>query len=275
MTTPDLSSLTAKHVQIVDNPTNPTKKYYPNTLAKYVTNNSGGNLGNVPADAEKNTIVTIKMNGSNLTPDANRVVDLGTVISSHQSLGSYYTKTETDSAISTAVANASHLKRSIVQSLPTASNADENTIYMILANDGATGDLYDEYILANNALEKIGSTRTDLTGYAQTSDLPTKLSDLTDDLMTSYAKASSVSAVSGSDSVRVAIGKLEKALDGKQASGSYASAVHTHTKSEITDFPNLATVATSGAYSDLTGKPTNVSSFTNDMNYLSFVEIAD
>lgn len=31
---------------------------------------------------------------------------------------------------------------------------------------------------------------------------------------------------------------------------------HTHIKSEITDFPTLATVATSGSYNDLTNKPT-------------------
>ena len=31
---------------------------------------------------------------------------------------------------------------------------------------------------------------------------------------------------------------------------------HTHTKSEITDFPNLSTVATSGSYNDLSNKPT-------------------
>ena len=30
---------------------------------------------------------------------------------------------------------------------------------------------------------------------------------------------------------------------------------HTHTKSNITDFPTLATVATSGSYNDLSNKP--------------------
>ena len=35
-----------------------------------------------------------------------------------------------------------------------------------------------------------------------------------------------------------------------------ANSSHTHTKSEITDFPTLATVATSGSYNDLTNKPT-------------------
>lgn len=35
-----------------------------------------------------------------------------------------------------------------------------------------------------------------------------------------------------------------------------ADAVHTHTKSQITDFPSLSTVATSGSYNDLTDTPT-------------------
>lgn len=37
---------------------------------------------------------------------------------------------------------------------------------------------------------------------------------------------------------------------------SKASAIHTHTSSDITDFPTLATVATSGSYNDLSNKPT-------------------
>lgn len=46
--------------------------------------------------------------------------------------------------------------------------------------------------------------------------------------MTGYAKASAVAAIAATDSLNVAIGKLEKALDGKQAAGSYAAASHTH-----------------------------------------------
>lgn len=37
---------------------------------------------------------------------------------------------------------------------------------------------------------------------------------------------------------------------------TFTPSSHTHTKSEITDFPTLATVATSGSYNDLTNKPT-------------------
>ncbi len=53
-------------------------------------------------------------------------------------------------------------------------------------------------------------------------------------LMTGYSKASSVTAIATTDSLNTAIGKLEKALDGKQASGSYAAASHTHVGTEVT-----------------------------------------
>ena len=38
-------------------------------------------------------------------------------------------------------------------------------------------------------------------------------------------------------------------------SSEYAKSSHTHTKADITDFPSLATVATSGSYNDLSNKP--------------------
>ena len=47
---------------------------------------------------------------------------------------------------------------------------------------------------------------------------------------------------------------------------------HTHTVSNITDFPALSTVATSGSYNDLSNKPTipsKTSDLTNDSNFIS------
>lgn len=38
---------------------------------------------------------------------------------------------------------------------------------------------------------------------------------------------------------------------------TYTPSTHTHTVSQITDFPDLANVATTGSYNDLTNKPTN------------------
>lgn len=81
---------------------------------------------------------------------------------------------QTDSAISKAVANADHLKRSIVNALPSVDTADEHTIYMVAKASGAVGsgtnNGYDEYMLIKSGdtkkFEKIGDSAVDLTNYA-------------------------------------------------------------------------------------------------------------
>ena len=56
---------------------------------------------------------------------------------------------------------------------------------------------------------------------------------------------------------------------------SFTPTKHNHTVSEITDFPNLSDVATSGDYNDLSNKPTIpkiptlISEFKNDVGYLT------
>lgn len=47
---------------------------------------------------------------------------------------------------------------------------DPNTIYL-LANSGTGNNVYDEYILVNETVEKVGTTEVDLTGYIKESDL--------------------------------------------------------------------------------------------------------
>ncbi len=51
------------------------------------------------------TVTGVKINGTTKNPSSG-VVDLGTVITSHQSLTNYYTKSEVDGKISTAITNA-------------------------------------------------------------------------------------------------------------------------------------------------------------------------
>ena len=70
--------------------------------------------------------------------------------------------------------------------------------------------------------------------------------------MTGYIKPDSTSDISTVDSLNVAIGKLEKALDGKQAAGSYAPNVHDHnnsyyTKQEISEM--LSNIESGGSAS--------------------------
>ena len=53
--------------------------------------------------------------------------------------------------------------------------------------------------------------------------------------------------------------EVDTLLNGKSDTGhthtGYANSTHTHTKNQITDFPTLSTVATTGSYNDLSDKP--------------------
>lgn len=90
------------------------------------------------------------------------------------------------------VSESAGLHREIVTSLP--ATGDENTIYMVLDQTASSPDIYDEWLWTNGAYEHLGSTRVDLSDYynktqvdtalsgkANTSDIPTALSQLTDD----------------------------------------------------------------------------------------------
>ena len=95
-----------------------------------------------------------------------------------------YTKTEADSAIATAVAGAHHLKRQIVTALPSISEANEDTIYMVLKTTGVagneSGNVYNEYMLINGKFEQIGDSKVDLTDYATKTYAETKANEALD-----------------------------------------------------------------------------------------------
>ena len=80
----------------------------------------------------------------------------------------FYTKTETDTLIKTAINNADHLKRKIVAATGeidlTAKDADQY-IYMVPNDLQHDDDKYDEYIVIEGKLEKVGDWEVDLTGY--------------------------------------------------------------------------------------------------------------
>ena len=78
-----------------------------------------------------------------------------------------------DTAIADAVANANHLKREIVEQLPEVGSANEHTIYMVSKKSGSGEQKYDEYMLVNGALEKIGDSAVDLTNYAKKTEVET------------------------------------------------------------------------------------------------------
>ena len=96
-----------------------------------------------------------------------RVSDLETAVDN------VYTKSETDSAIATAVASANHLTYTTVGSLtgldPTA-NENQNKIFLVTRSAGDLDNSYDEFMSVNGAWEKLGTWDVDLSNYVQTND---------------------------------------------------------------------------------------------------------
>ena len=82
-----------------------------------------------------------------------------------------YNKTETDKAIADAVAAADHLKRKIVGSTDEidVTKADaEQYIYMVPAVNAEDKDSYDEYMVIDKVIEKVGNWDVDLSNYVTT-----------------------------------------------------------------------------------------------------------
>lgn len=88
-----------------------------------------------------------------------------------------YTKGEADTAIAEAVAGADHLQRIKVDSVDAIDTAGENAgkyIYMV-SKTGVDGDHYDEYMVMDGAVERVGDWAVDLSEYAKTADVNTEL----------------------------------------------------------------------------------------------------
>ena len=98
------------------------------------------------------------------------VADLAGVVATKADADKVYTKEETATEISKAIAAVDHLKRSVVEELPAVENADVNTIYMVLDSSVTGADKYNEWMVINGAWACIGDTTVDLTNYVQKDD---------------------------------------------------------------------------------------------------------
>ena len=93
-----------------------------------------------------------------------------------------YTKSATDSKIAEAIAKAPHLERKKVDSVEAIDVAAEDAdkyIYMVPKTAG-DGDHYDEYMVIDGAVEKMGDWKVDLSEYAKTADVTNLLSKKVD-----------------------------------------------------------------------------------------------
>lgn len=128
----------------------------------------------IPDNGEVNIIEGIKVNGTLVNPDGNKIVDITvpTVVSDLTNDADYQTGTEVAQAIEDALADITGIDFQIVQTLP--ASGEKGTIYLV-SHGGTAPDVYDEYVWivvsGTGSWEKIGTTQVDLSNYVQFTDL--------------------------------------------------------------------------------------------------------
>ena len=116
------------------------------------------------------TIQIVKVNGSPLSPDGSKAVNID--------LSTYAIKTEVTQEIAQAVSGIQGFDAQVVPSLP---GTGQKGILYLVANSGTGQNIYDEYLWINNKYEKLGTREIDLSAYAKKTEIPTKVSQLTND----------------------------------------------------------------------------------------------
>lgn len=127
-------------------------------------------LEGVATGAQANKIESVKVNGTALTPDSSKAVNVD--------LSAYAKSSDVTKEIASAVSGVTQIDYSVVEALP--STGKKGVIYLV-ANSGSGNNIYDEYIYINSKFEKLGSREMDLSSYAKKTDIPTKVSSLTND----------------------------------------------------------------------------------------------
>lgn len=212
--------------------------------------------------------------------------DSGFITNAVNDLANYYKKTETytQSEVNTLIGNITTISAEVVATLPTASATTyfntSKTIYLTRNSASSGIDYYKEYITLRSGTEgsytysweKIGDTQIDLSGYVQTSrkvNNKALTSDITLDASDVGALPSNTTYVS---SVNGSSGAITDIATTSQVNAKYtkpsggipktdlASAVQTSLglADSAVQVGDLATVATSGSFNDLTDKPSSV-----------------
>ena len=104
-------------------------------------------------------ITDAKISGGVITLGSNTI----TPLTSHQSLSNYYTKGKVDELITNLKAGLVN----VVESLPTTG---EKGILYLVKTGSESENVYTEYIYVNDAWEKLGTQKLDLSGYLTKTD---------------------------------------------------------------------------------------------------------
>lgn len=189
--------------------------------------------------------------------------DAGYVTKNVSDLISYYDKAAVDAMVST-IPKFSIL---VVDELPTE-NISPTTVYLLRVQGN---DHFEEYIYVNDEWDKLGDGNIDFSDFATYTYVDEELAE--------KVNISDISAVARSGKYSDLTGVPTSLSQFNNDSGFItSSSLPTKTSSLVNDGSDgtsvyveedtLSTVAKTGAYDDLSGVPTKVSDFQNDVGYL-------
>lgn len=124
---------------------------------------------------EPNKINTVSVNGTALTPDSNKKVDITVpttaTIKTQIEAYKYQTSTQVQTAITSALSGVTSIDLQVVTSLP--ATGKKGVIYLVAHTHTDTGDIYDEFVWVESkkSYEKIGNTDVDLSAYVKSVDI--------------------------------------------------------------------------------------------------------
>lgn len=152
------------------------------------------NLETLQEKIEK-TEQDIATNAANIGNNSAAIEDIYSGLDEKANAKDVYTKTQTDSKIKEEIDKLDHLKRTTVAGLESidvlAEDADQ---YIYMVPNVETGN-YDEYMVINGELEKVGDWTIDLSDYATTSDLEKKVDKVDGYRLISEAEANKLSGI--------------------------------------------------------------------------------
>lgn len=233
-----IKSLLAKKAEITAIPTKTSQltndSYYQ---TEYDVNTKiGTELGKLDYDfssATNETVTTTPESGKGADVYVTSITETDGVISAKKwSFGNMFNRhvlrsqipdiSQVRSEIASAVGKITSFEYKIVDSLPSTSEGKKGVVYLVAHSGSTTNNVYDEYIFlpaegsTAARYEKIGTTDIDLIPYAKKTEIPTKVSQLTND-----------SSFDTTDNVNKRISRAIENLDYSDTAvtGQYVSAV--------------------------------------------------
>lgn len=236
------------------------------------------------AGFQENVIEKIKRNGMLLGVDDAKSVDISVPVNLSELINDadFQNGDEVKAAIQTAISKSGHASFQKVDAIPTAEEAQDNILYLVMNEETSH---YDIYAKIGETMELLDDTTVDLSNYVvketlngyvakvEGKDLSTN--DFTTELLNKLngIEENANNYTLDKQKVIAALGytpgnaeEMTVTWDNVQDKPeSYTPSAHSHTKSDITDFPTIPTKLPADG-----GTATNAEYIGNDNAYMRF-----